>query len=79
MSRKRPVIPEDLNLSPEPEHIQTEVIMDGCILDENLKRMGLDDKWLHKQLAVQGYKKPQEVFLALCDDKNQLTVFATES
>lgn len=79
VSRKRPVIPEDLNLSPEPEHIQTEVIMDGCILDENLKRMGLDDKWLHKQLAVQGYKKPQEVFLALCDDKNQLTVFATES
>lgn len=79
VSRKRPVIPEDLNLSPEPEHIQTEVVMDGCILDENLKRMGLDDKWLYKQLAVQGYKKPREVFLALCDEKNQLTVFAMES
>lgn len=79
VSRKRPVIPEDLNLSPEPEHIQTEVVMDGCILDENLKRMGLDDKWLYKQLAAQGYKKPREVFLALCDEKNQLTVFAMES
>lgn len=78
VSKKRPANPEDLNLSPAPEYIQTEVIMDGRVLDENLKRMGLDDKWLQKQLAAQGYKKPQEVFLALCDAGNQLTVFATE-
>lgn len=78
VSKKRPANPEDLNLSPAPEYIQTEVILDGRVLDENLKRMGLDDKWLQKQLAAQGYKKPQEVFLALCDAGNQLTVFATE-
>ena len=78
VSKKRPANPEDLNLSPAPEYIQTEVIMDGRILDENLKRMGLDDKWLQKQLATQGYKKPQEVFLALCDENNQLTVFVME-
>ena len=78
VSKKRPANPEDLNLSPAPEYIQTEVIMDGRILDENLKRMGLDNKWLQKQLSSQGYGKPQEVFLALCDERNQLTVFATE-
>ena len=78
VSKKRPANPEDLNLSPAPEYIQTEVIMDGRILGENLKRMGLDDKWLQKQLAAQGYKKPQEVFLATCDENNQLTVFAME-
>ena len=78
VSKKRPANPEDLNLSPAPEYIQTEVIMDGRVLDENLKRMGLDDKWLQKQLTAQGYKKPQEVFLALCDDNKQLTVFAME-
>ena len=75
VSQKRPANPEDLNLSPAPEYIQTEVIMDGRVLGENLKRMGLDDKWLQKQLIAQGYKKPQEVFLALCDEENQLTVF----
>lgn len=78
VSKKRPANPEDLNLSPAAEYIQTEVIMDGRILNENLKRMGLDDKWLQKQLATQGYKKPQEVFLAVCDENNQLTVFAME-
>ena len=78
ISKKRPANPEDLNLSPAPEYIQTEVVMDGRILDENLKRMGLDDKWLQKQLNAQGYKKADEVFLALCDENNQLTVFAME-
>lgn len=78
VSKKRPANPEDLNLSPAPEFIHTEVIMDGRILDENLKRMGLDDKWLQKQLNAQGYKKADEVFLALCDENNQLTVFAME-
>ena len=78
ISKKRPANPEDLNLSPAPEYIQTEVVMDGRILDENLKRMGLDDKWLQKQLTAQGYRKPQEVFLALCDENKQLTVFAME-
>ena len=78
ISKKRPANPEDLNLSPAPEYIQTEVVMDGRILDENLKRMGLDEKWLQKQLTAQGYRKPQEVFLALCDENKQLTVFAME-
>lgn len=76
ISRKRPVNPEDLDLSPQPEYIQTELIMDGRILGENLKRMGLDEKWLQKQLAARGFKKAEEVFLALCDENNQLTVFA---
>ena len=33
VSKKRPANPEDLNLSPAPEFIHTEVIMDGRILD----------------------------------------------
>ena len=78
VSQKRPANPGDLDLAPPQELIQAEVIMDGRILVENLQRMGLDDKWLHKQLAAQGYKKSQEVFLALCDENNQLTVFPME-
>ena len=78
VSGKRPATPEDLELSPAQEHIQTEVIMDGRILDENLKRMGLDRKWLQKQLTGQGYKDAREVFLALCDTDHRLTAFPME-
>lgn len=71
----RPVTPDDLHLSPEPAHIQTEMIMDGKLLSENLKRKNLDSKWLSEQLKSQGYQKPEQIYLALCDDQNTLTLY----
>ena len=78
VSKKRPVNPEDMNLSPEPEYISTEVIMDGRILDENLKRMGLDKKWLEKQIKDQGFKNAKEIFLGICDQNKQLNLYRNE-
>ena len=75
VSAKRPANPEDLGLTPPPAAIQTEVIMDGRVLDANLKQMGLDTKWLQKQLSAQGYHSPRQIFLGLCDKENQLTLF----
>ena len=72
---KRPVNPTDMNIVPPPESINTEVIMDGRILDENLKRLGLDINWLKNKLESQGYKSEKNVILAICDDNNNLTVF----
>lgn len=78
VSYKRPVNPEDLRLTPQKEHICTEIIMDGRILEDNLKRKGLDLNWLQKQLELQGYKSAKEIFLGVCDDNNTLSLFACE-
>ena len=78
VSTRRPVNPGDLNLSPPQEAILAEVIMDGRILDENLKRMGLDTRWLQKRLEEQGYKSAEEVFLGLCGEDHSLTLFGGE-
>lgn len=75
VSTKRPVNPEDINLSPAVASIRTEVIMDGRILDENLKRMGLDTIWLQKQIKEHGYSDPKDIILGLCDENNALTLF----
>lgn len=75
ISTKRPLNPEDMELNPEPEHIGTEIIMDGRVMDDNLKRKGLNDDWLRKELKKQGYKSPKEIFLGVCYDDNQLTLF----
>lgn len=72
---KRPANPTDLNLVPPPEFIQTEVIMDGRILDENLKRMGLDKNWLHRELKQLGHNHAGSVFLGLCDAERNLSIF----
>ncbi len=78
VSARRPVNPGDLNLSPPQETILAEVIMDGRILDENLQRMGLDTRWLHKRLEEQGYQSAEEVFLGLCAEDHSLTLFRGE-
>ncbi len=74
-AEKRPVCSCDLNISPPAESINTEVIMDGRILEENLKRMGLDSMWLKKEINAQGYKSEKEIFLGICDNEHQLTLF----
>lgn len=75
VSNKRPANPSDMNLTPPKETISTEVIMDGRILDENLKRLGLDITWLEKQLKTQGYHDAKEIYLGLCDNSNKLSLF----
>ncbi|MBQ8337785.1 MAG: DUF421 domain-containing protein [Oscillospiraceae bacterium] len=75
---KRPANPEDMNLVPSPEKICTEVIMDGRVLEDNLKRMGLDLKWLQKEMESQGFKRSKEIFLGVCDESRQLTLFKSE-
>lgn len=46
VSARRPVTPADLGQNPPLEHIDTEIIMDGRVLDENLQRRGLNLQWL---------------------------------
>ncbi|MBR6523723.1 MAG: DUF421 domain-containing protein [Clostridia bacterium] len=74
-SSNRPLTPEDMNITPEKAEINTEIIMDGHILHENLKRLGLDLTWLDKQLKEQKYNSAKEIYLAICDKNNNLTLF----
>ena len=74
-SNKRPLTPEDMNISPDEAAICTEIIMDGRILHENLKRLGLDLTWLDKQLKKQKYNNANEIYLGICDKNNNLTLF----
>ena len=77
-SQKRPLNPEDMSISPEKAAICTEIIMDGRILHENLKRRGFNLEWLEKQLKSQRYESPREIFLGICDQNNKLTLFPVE-
>ena len=54
VSTQRPATPSDMNLTPEQESVFTEFIMDGRVLEHNLKHMGLDRIWLGKQLKQLG-------------------------
>ena len=77
-SEKRPLNPNDIKLKLPIETINTELIMDGRVMNENLKRKGLDMIWLQKQIESNGYSKVSDIFLAVCDDNNKLTIFESE-
>jgi uncharacterized membrane protein YcaP (DUF421 family) len=74
-SASRPVSPSDLDLHPSPASADTEIIMDGRVMSENLRALGLDDGWLYAELRAQGCHSPGEVFLALYNKSGNLSVY----
>lgn len=79
VSEKRPLTPNDMNLNPQKEDILTNVILDGKILEQNLRETGNDEQWLKKQLKSQNNMKLSDVFLATCDCNNKLQFFKREN
>lgn len=74
-SLKRPVNPDDLNLSPSSEKPIVNVILDGKVLDKNLKSTGNNLTWLEKEAKKQGIKNITDIFLATCDIDNNLSIY----
>ena len=75
ISDNRPVTGKDLNIHPEQEQLVANVIIDGQMMPLNLKHLGLDEKWLSKQLHLHDIHAVSEVFLATCDSNHKLCVY----
>lgn len=71
---KRPLNPQDMNIKLNQSKLPINIIMDGQILYDNLKHSGNNDMWLQKQLDEKNVKQ-SEVFLAFCDENNNLSIF----
>lgn len=75
---KRNTIPEDFNIVPEYEGIPYDLVIDGKIMDNNLKTLGKDREWLKKQ--VQKFKMdPEEALVVTYDGKGQIFCQKKES
>lgn len=48
---KRTVTPEDLNIMPEYEGITYDLVLDGKVMYDNLKKLGKNYEWLKKETA----------------------------
>lgn len=64
---KRPVTPSDMNLRPTQTMPMANVIIDGKIMDDNLKSTGKNERWLETQLQSKGIKNKKDVILATFD------------
>lgn len=77
-SQKRPVTPDDLNVPTSYEGIETELVVDGEVIYQNLKQLNLDDQWLLKKLAEQGVQDLKEVAYAALDSSGGFYVDLTK-
>ena len=76
--KDRPATPTDLDLSPKQSNLQTPFIMDGQLLRDNIHQAGKEEVWVRRSLLGQGYQNEREVFLAVWDGNEKLTVFPME-
>jgi Predicted membrane protein len=67
----QPLTPSDINLPVSPEKFSMSVIMDGKILEDSLKRIGLNRDWLAAKLKRIG-TSPDKIYLAQVDSQNKL-------
>lgn len=71
-SQKRPVTPEDLNIPTEYEGLSLDIIIDGKLIEKNLKKANLDIVWLGKELSKFGINNIKDVLFACLDSGGSL-------
>ena len=68
---KRNTIPEDFQITPEYEGISYDLVIDGKIMKDNLKKIGKNYQWLKKQIEKFNMK-PEEALVVTYDGKGQI-------
>lgn len=74
-SSKRPLNPQDMSVTVTQEGLCANVIIDGRVLENNLKSIGKDENWLYKKLSG---KNTAGILLATVDESDRLTVFTND-
>lgn len=70
----KPLTIKDMKLKPQKQGLCANVIIDGKIIHKNLKNVNKDEKWLEKELKING-KKYEDILLATVDINEKITFY----
>ncbi len=73
---KRPATPDDIKVRVHQTRAETVILLDGKLLEDNLKYTGNNLDWLKKQLNLH-HMHTSEVYLAACDGDNNLKIYGS--
>ena len=68
---KRNTTPEDFNIMPEYEGISYNLVIDGKVMQENLKQIGENYDWLKKQ-TQKFQMMPEEALIVTINGKGSI-------
>lgn len=63
-SKYQKVTLQDLQIPPQPTYLSTSLIIDGEVLEDNVRDLGFDMEWLQQQIRSKGYSKVDDVLYA---------------
>ena len=70
-----PITPNDMKIKIDKGGITANLILDGSIMEDNIKTIGHDKKWLIDRLKKEGYDNPEDLLLVVCDYKENLSIY----
>ncbi|MBE3588147.1 MAG: DUF421 domain-containing protein [Thermoanaerobacteraceae bacterium] len=73
-SHKQPLTPADMQVPTRYQGIPSELIVDGVVIQQNLKQNNLTEDWLYRELEKQGIKSVKDVMYASLDSDGHLYV-----
>jgi len=74
-SAYKPLTPNDMKIKTKYKGLTANLIIDGVIMEKNLKYLKKDKKWLITRLRKQGYEDTEKLLLVTCDTDEILTVY----
>ena len=72
--KEKPVTKKDMQIKSKNNPIVYNIIIDGEIIDENLKHVNKDRKWLYHELKIKG-KKKEDILLLTVDEDDKINIF----
>lgn len=72
---EKPITLKDLGKEKQDDKLVVNVILDGVIMEGNLKYTGNNRTWLDNEMHKQGFSKPEDIFLGTVDQNNALKLY----
>lgn len=73
--KDKPSSKSDVNAKLDNKGMPANVIIDSKVMENNLKAIGKDEKWLKHELKVLGYKNYDDILLATCDNNEKVIIY----
>lgn len=73
-SQAEPVTREDMNIQVQKNYIPVNLIMDGKIMSDNIKYMGVDEKFIESYIKKAKIKSSKEVLLMTLDKNGEIFI-----
>lgn len=71
----KPLTPKDMKINVDKSSLCANVIIDGKIMDNNLKMIGKSSKWLLKQLKQKKYNDISQLLLVTIDNQKKINIY----